>query len=666
MLCLTAVSASAQKFQEPTKEELQMTSDPKAPGAPAVYLYREEVTDNYNHFISEYARIKVLTELGKEWATVEVPFRSASPIIEGRTIHPDGTVVPLDNKGADLLVTQSFHNHANARVFNLPSVEVGSILEYRWTVRLGESNVSGVTDDMQPFINSALAGAVAHWDVQQSIYIHKEHFYYNPLSSLERDVLGNQSITHYTADGEIANYLLFSARLPAGAKVQASPNRDYTLDVSDVPAYVREEYAPPEASTRYNVQFYYTPYLTADVFWNDEGKRWSKEVDRFADATNDLKAAAAQITAGASSDEDKARKLYDAVQALDNTAFSRELNPAERIRQGLNRQVESAQQVWNEKRGTPRELAILYLALARAAGLQASAMAIADRRWQIFDPGYLSLGQLTDVIVVVNLGGKDVYLDPGEKMMPFEQLLWSHGLCGGLLQTVSGSRHDAVTPPNAAKDAITAHAGEFTVDATGAVTGTLKVIMNGPEALHYRQLKLTTDENELRRQLAATVGQLLPQGLNSEVGTIQGLDSSAGYLSVTVKVTGALGTLSGKKLVLPAFPFSIRQHETFVEEAQRQLPVDLRFEGQVIDDVIYHLPAGYAVESAPQPAQLPWPEHAALVVKTQTGPGTIDIKHIFARAFVLLPPADYPALRDYYQRMAQNDQQQVVLAPAAN
>ena len=29
-----------------------------------------------NHFVSEYARIKVLTELGKEWATVEVPIYS--------------------------------------------------------------------------------------------------------------------------------------------------------------------------------------------------------------------------------------------------------------------------------------------------------------------------------------------------------------------------------------------------------------------------------------------------------------------------------------------------------------------------------------------------------------------------------------------------------------
>ena len=84
----------------------------------------------------------------------------------------------------------------------------------------------------------------------------------------------------------------------------------------------------------------------------------------------------------------------------------------------------------------------------------------------------------------------------------------------------------------------------------------------------------------------------------------------------------------------------------------------------MIDDAIYHLPVGYTVEGAPQPAQLPWPEHAVLVVKTAPGSGVIDIKHIFARGFVLLDPKEYPALRDYYQRIAANDDQQLVLTSA--
>ena len=92
----------------------------------------------------------------------------------------------------------------------------------------------------------------------------------------------------------------------------------------------------------------------------------------------------------------------------------------------------------------------------------------------------------------------------------------------------------------------------------------------------------------------------------------------------------------------------------------------MRYAEQVIDNAIFHLPADMSVVNAPQPTQLPWPDHAALVVKTQPGQGALEVKHIFARAFVLVGPQEYPALRDYYQKLAANDQQQLVLAPASD
>ena len=100
-------------------------------------------------------------------------------------------------------------------------------------------------------------------------------------------------------------------------------------------------------------------------------------------------------------------------------------------------------------------------------------------------------------------------------------------------------------------------------------------------------------------------------------------------------------------------------------DESREQAVDLHYAEQVIDDAIYRLPVGYAVESAPQPAQLPWPDHAALVVKTANAPGTLDVKHVFARAFAVLDPKEYSALRDYYGKVAASDQQQIVLAPPA-
>lgn len=653
--------ASAQKFQEPTKEELQMTSDPLAPDAPAVYLYREETADNRNHYTSSYARIKVLTEKGKEWATVEIPYIpgfSNPPIIEARTIHADGTVIPLQGKVEDLLAFKTNNAHVKVAVFNMPSVEVGSILEYKWTLPLGGGHVSFAAggEGEEDFYASALAGGIPQWDVQRELFVHKEHFYWNPLSDIESNVAGTP-IT-YIVNGEPASYRLFTQRLPAGANVTESPRQDYTLDIQNVPAFKQVADAPPEDALRYRVHFYYTPYTTARDYWENEIKRWSHSVDQYAAQTNAIQSAAAELTAGAATPELKARKLYDAVQKLDNTEFSRQKSDAERKRLHL-KALRKAEDVLSQKSGSANDLAALYLALARAAGLSADGLQVADRRRTLFDQNYLSLDQLDTLLVVLHLDGKDVYLDPGEKLCPFGQLQWAHTLTGGIQQN---QKDPVVTPPNSTKDAITAHAADLAVDASGSVTGTVQFVMNGPAALHWRQLNLTDDSTEVNRQLTETLHRLLPAGINPEIAAVKGIDTSDGFLQVTAKVTGALGTVTGKRVMLPAVLFSSQTQRAFVGEDKREAPVDLHYAEQVMDEVTYHLPAGYSVEGAPQSAQLPWPEHAVLALKVTTTPNSVDIKHIYARAFVLLDAKEYPSLHDYYAKLAASDQQQVVLA----
>src|SRR5580658_2912327 len=147
LLASASVSVLGQ-FQEPTAEELHMTADPKAPGAAAVYLYLEEKTDDAVHFHSYYARIKVLTEKGKDLATIRVPYEHGPfqvAAIEGRTIHTDGSIVKLAAKPSDLMAYRGGGHQYNQMTFTLPSVEVGSILEYRLQIRYSEDTVSSPT-----------------------------------------------------------------------------------------------------------------------------------------------------------------------------------------------------------------------------------------------------------------------------------------------------------------------------------------------------------------------------------------------------------------------------------------------------------------------------------------------------------------------------------------
>ena len=75
--------------------ELKMTNEPLAPGAPAVYLYRQVDRDDSGIAKGEknYIRVKILTEEGRKYANVEIPFekdRYKVTSVRARTIRPDG------------------------------------------------------------------------------------------------------------------------------------------------------------------------------------------------------------------------------------------------------------------------------------------------------------------------------------------------------------------------------------------------------------------------------------------------------------------------------------------------------------------------------------------------------------------------------------------------
>src|ERR1700759_2697217 len=134
-LVLLATPSIYAQWTVPPAEELSMTSQPQVPGASAVYLFRQETTEDNLHMFSTYVRLKVLTERGKEYANVELGYTHNSEggstvidNIEGRTIHADGTIIPFTGKPYEKLVQKTQGVRFMAKVFTLPDVEVGSII----------------------------------------------------------------------------------------------------------------------------------------------------------------------------------------------------------------------------------------------------------------------------------------------------------------------------------------------------------------------------------------------------------------------------------------------------------------------------------------------------------------------------------------------------------
>ena len=632
------------QFQPPTDEELKMTADPKAPGAAAVYLYREETTDDALHFHGYYERIKVLTEKGKDLATVHIPYEHAQFRVKGivgRTIHSDGTVVPLTAKPSDLVDVKSGAYQVNSMVFTLPSVEVGSILEYRLQLEYSDSTVSSPT-----------------WHIQQQYFVHKAHYMFNPTAA---------GTLRYITDsrGKVLDQLMYAVNGVPLAAVVHSLNGRFTVDLTDIPPTPAEDWMPPLNTINERVEFYYTYARSGKDFWDAEGKLWAKEAERFTNPGSEVRKAAEGMVAPADTEEQKARKIYAAAMKLENTDFTRRKSEAERKAEEL-KPIKNAEDVWKQQSGSGAEIALLYVALARAAGLKVWPMQVVDRSRAIFDPLYFRGGQLDDYIAVVEIAGKDVFLDPGQKMCPFGLLHWKHNLASGLRLADKGAVI-ASTPPGGYTSAIVKRVADVRIDAEGKVTGTIRVAMRGQDALRWRQLALENDPEEIKKRFNEFIRNQVPDGVQADLDHFTGLDDPTVDLLATVKIGGSLGTATGKRAFLPGLFFESHASLPFVAQDKRATPVDVQYAKMDQDDVTYHFPDGLALESAPQAADILWPDYAMLKIRSTATEGSVQVTRVLAHNYTLLYAKDYNDLHVFYLKVATADQQQLVLtrAPAA-
>jgi hypothetical protein len=655
LLGAAAPLAAFGQFQAPTAEELKMTSDPKAPGADAVYLYLEETEDDDKSFRTLYVRIKVLTEKGKELATVQIGHQQnvatsknisvghfEVAAISARTIHPDGTVIPLAaGQAADLMSVKSGANQVNTMTFNLPSVEVGSILEYRYQLRYDRF--------FYP----------PHWQIQQPYFVHKAHYVFLPFFVYRSTGAGIGGGYMVGGHGQILTDVRALPILPPGRTVQQDTQGQFVVDLTDVPPIPREDFAPPLEDRLYQVEFYYTYTAVAKEYWQKETQFWLKDVDQYTKPTGAIRQAVSAAVSPTDSPLDKAKKLYDLVQKLDNTDFAASAGPVFTSNRAPGDNVET---VLEHKSGNGNDIALLYLALARAAGLEARPEWIASRDRRIFNSSFQHTSQLDAVVIAVTVDGKEIVLDPACKMAPFQTLHWSHAGAGGVALGGDGKVESIITPLQDNRDNTVIRVGSLNIGPEGSVSGTLKVGFIGQQALEWRQRALKADASALKGQLESELQSQVPDGVQIHIDRIAGLDDPGKQLVAVLQVTGTLGTRTGSHLILPRLFFDSKATDPFPAEEVRSLPVDVHYAAQEQEQITYVFPTGFALEGTPEDASMKWEENAAYKLVAKADATSITSARILARGFTLLGPAEYGRLRDFYDKVALADHQQLALS----
>jgi len=613
-----------------------MKQVPGNPGADAVQLYYADFINDQEETEFFYVRIKILNEKGKGRADVEliVPPEGSISGFKARTIQPDGRITEFSGKPFQKTVIKGRGIKILAKAFTMPEVNVGSIIEYKYHV---DTPGYVIVND-----NS--------WTIQHELYTVKESF---RMKAFSGPIEGLKNRYRVAA--------LYS-HMPNNIK-PVQKGDAYELDLENMPAFESEGYMPPADDLKPQVRFFYinNGNSTPEKFWQDAARTWNDEAEHFIGNRKEISQAAAEAIGNETDPEQKLRKLYARAQQIRNLTYEPERAEQEQTKEKLN---QNASDVLARGLGYRDDITRFFVALARSAGFDASIVRISDRMNKFFDKGLLSRQQLATEIAVVNLAGKDVYLDPGTKFCSYGYLRWIRTSTQGIKLNKKGGVF--ITVPSAGYDkAMTRRNAEMALDSSGNLTGTITVNFEGGEALEHRLDELDTDEAGRKKDLEDELQTWLPTGAIIKMTKSEGWETSDGPLTATFSVDmPGYASAAGKRLLVPSYLFQARQMDAF-KHGDRKFPVYFPYAFGEVDKVNIKVPDAYTPESVPQSeaARLDYAGYQILAQfdgKQLVIQRTLEVNGIFFKLEL------YPEVKDFFAKVQAGDEQQAVLTGSSS
>lgn len=544
------------------------------PNADAEALFREVHISNVQrgvsypeNIVSEYVRLKIFTDRGKESGNVQIPFfgKTRTYDVQGRTIHPDGSIVELGRDAIFSKVLQKKGYQTKVVTFTMPAVETGSIIEYRFSQNEGD-----FTSRYQPL------------EVQSQFPVDELTFYLKPLTNI---------YVHYPA----MRYLPFRCN-----PERLSPTHDgfEVMRLKNVPAYHEEPYSPPLYGSRQWILVYYEDNSKTgkDQYWTALGRELYGEYNQQIKVNGELKALASEITSGASTDDEKLDKLLAWCRSQLKDVSRDEVAAASAEDGKASRNTIDT---IHRKAGSQLEINYAFLALAEAAGFQARRAYLADRSTFLFTPGMQSRYFLNSSDSAVNVGGKWRFYDVANPLVPGGQLRWQEQ---GVFALIADGKHpDLVeTPMMAAADSVEHRIADLSLSDSGELEGDIREIRGGNYASEWRSQNRFTNQDQREEELRAELKQRFSDFTASRI-TFNASPDLSKPVGITYHIViPHYAGRTGKRIFVQPDYFTAGLASLFTETT-RYNDIYFDFPWSELDTVRLKLPAGYQLDHADNP-----------------------------------------------------------------
>ena len=310
--------------------------------------------------------------------------------------------------------------------------------------------------------------------------------------------------------------------------------------------------------------------------------------------------------------------------------------------------------VFQARRGTTQEIALLLTSMLRCAGLEAHPMFISTRDHGRILRVYPVLRQFNRVLTYVKTEEREYFLEATDPLRPGNLLPVEALTNAGWVVEKKTPRWVGIAAPEAFHSYTTVSAK---LAADGSLTGWLDACQNGYSALHDRRSLRDKKEDEYVRE--GWINSLVGARLDSF--RISNKDSVGAPLKIKAYFSSAEFAPGGENIYFNPIVFGRREENPF-KNPGRTLSVDFDYGSKQSYTLNLTLPEGYSVLELPKNILLSLPNEDGQFRRIAAVEGNqLQYMSQLVVRKTRFTPEEYQALREFYDRVVAAQAEQVVL-----
>ncbi len=598
---------------------------PEAPDAGAMVVLDEgsmEVFGGGELGFSVFDRhriVKIFNPRGHRYANVMIPYGASSLVsdLEARTITPSGQSVELqaqDIYDVSLYPNFVFFSDQRARIFTLPAIEDGSIIEYRYRIRIQNR------------------GLWHGWNFQDEVPVNLSRF--TLVKPGEWDIL-------FRTYGRDVQPTVTSA--PAGFKSR------HVWETSDVPPLNPEFGMPPTQEVLARLALSPVGFAT----WIDVSTWYHEIAAPRMKGGSLVRALADSLTRGHDTPAEKLKVVFEWVR--DHVRYI-----AVEIGVG-GYQPHDAEDVVAKRYGDCKDMVVVLCALARHADIRVLPVLISTHQNGRPDttlPSPLQFNHLIAFAPDVVPGG--IWMDATEKACRFSTLPWYDQGRSVVCASPRGDPAALVTPLDSTGSNSLQVRWTATLDEHGAATVAGANRLTGAVATELRHEFRSANHAGRREWLENYLSRRTPVAM-VDTFTMAGIEPKTDSLMVSYLFrSAAFATRRASTMILRPGDIVGSSLSDYFRAASRTHPVRFRFGSRSDLQLTLHIPDGWT-SVVPEGQDSLHSDFGTWHTRWRTRGNVLEYTSGYSISGADIPPPRYPAFRQFLDSARVRDQQELVL-----